>query len=144
MYTRILPKGLELRHYRFVISDPQSTMTSSSLSSPTKLLGIGARISQVRFPLSQTRFANSLGIHKNTLKQYETEEELPDAKFLTRIYEVYRVDPIWLLTGESAKVFVRKGNTIFLRSDNPAYASCTFAVHDESKSLIEDISFSAL
>jgi transcriptional regulator with XRE-family HTH domain len=119
-------------------------MISSSLSSPTKLLGIGARIAQVRFPLSQTMFANSLGIHKNTLMQYETEEELPDAKLLTRIYEVYRVDPIWLLSGEPAKVFARKGNITFLRSDNPTYASCTFAVHDESKNLREDISFKTL
>jgi transcriptional regulator with XRE-family HTH domain len=79
-------------------------MTSSSLSSPTKLLGIGARIAQVRFPLSQTKFAISLGIHKNTLMQYEQEEKPPDSEFLTRIYEVYRVDPIWLFTGESARV----------------------------------------
>jgi transcriptional regulator with XRE-family HTH domain len=110
-------------------------MTSSSLSSPTKLLGIGARLSQVRFPLSQTKFAAALGIPKDTLMKFEKEEQLPKSEFFTRVYDVYRVDPIWLLTGESAKVFARKGNTTFLRSDNPAYASCTFAVHDESKSL---------
>jgi transcriptional regulator with XRE-family HTH domain len=119
-------------------------MTSSSLSTPTKILGIGARIAQVRFPLSETKFSNSLGIYKNTLMQYEKEEQLPDAKLLTRIYEVYRVDPIWLLTGEPAKIFARKGNVTFLRSDNPAYASYTFAVHDEDKRLREDISFGAL
>jgi transcriptional regulator with XRE-family HTH domain len=114
-------------------------MTSSSVSSPTKPLGIGARISQVRFPLSQTKFANSLGIDKKTLMKYEKEEKLPDSAFLTRIYEVYRVDPIWLLTGESARVFTRKENMICLRSNNPAYASCTFAVHDEGKTLSQTL-----
>lgn len=119
-------------------------MQSSSLSSPTKLLGIGARISQVRFPLSQTEFSDALGIHKNTLMKFEKEEQWPDSAFFTRVYDVYQIDPIWLLTGEAAKVFARAGNIIFLRSDNPVYASCTFAVDSERKKLREDIRFSAL
>ncbi len=80
-------------------------MISSSLSSPTKLLGVGARIAQVRFRITRGKFADSIGIHKHTLMQYEKEEQLPDAKLIMRIYEVYGVDPIWLLTGKSAKVF---------------------------------------
>lgn len=76
-------------------------MHSSSLSSPTKSRGIGARISQVRSRITQGKFADSLGIHKNTLIRYEKEERLPDSEFLTRIYEIYGVDPTWLLTGES-------------------------------------------
>jgi transcriptional regulator with XRE-family HTH domain len=119
-------------------------MTRSSLSSPTRLLSIGVRISQVRFPSSESAFATSLGIHKNMLMKYETEEQLPDSAFLTRMYEIYRIDPIWLLTGEPAKVFARTENIIFLRSDNPAYAACTFAVQAESKNLREEISFCAL
>jgi hypothetical protein len=76
--------------------------------------------------------------------KYETEEKLPDSAFLTRMYEIYRIDPIWLLTGEPARVFARTENIIFLQSDNPAYAACTFAVQAESKNLREDISFCAL
>jgi transcriptional regulator with XRE-family HTH domain len=83
-------------------------MISSSLSNPNKILGIGARIAQVRFRITQGAFADSLGIHKNILMQYEKEEQLPDAKLLMRIYEVYGVDPIWLLTGKSAKVFTHR------------------------------------
>jgi transcriptional regulator with XRE-family HTH domain len=64
-------------------------MISSSLSNPNKILGIGARIAQVRFPLSETAFADSLGIYRNTLMQYEKEEQLPDAKLLMRIYDIY-------------------------------------------------------
>jgi transcriptional regulator with XRE-family HTH domain len=76
----------------------------SSLSSPTRpssSRGIGARITQVRSRVTQGKFADSLGIHKNTLIRYEKEERLPDSELLTRIYEVYGVDPTWLLTGES-------------------------------------------
>jgi transcriptional regulator with XRE-family HTH domain len=83
-------------------------MISSSLSNPNKILGIGARISQVRFPLSETVFADSLGIYRNALRQYEKEEQLPDAKLLMRIHDIYGVDPIWLLTGKSAKIFTHR------------------------------------
>jgi len=128
------------RHHQFYEKGYQSTMKNSSPSKQTMPVGVGARISQVRFPFSQTKFASSLGIPENTLMHYEKEEKPPDSEFLTRIYEVYRVDPIWLLTGESAKVSTPKENIIFLRSDHPAYASCTFAVHDEGKSLRNDLS----
>jgi transcriptional regulator with XRE-family HTH domain len=74
---------------------------NSSLTSPTKSRGIGARITQVRSRITQGRFADSLGIHKNTLLRYEKEERLPDSEVLTRLYELYGVDPAWLLTGES-------------------------------------------
>jgi transcriptional regulator with XRE-family HTH domain len=74
---------------------------NSSLTSPTKSQGIGARITQVRSRITQGKFADSLGIHKNTLLRYEKEERLPDAEVLTLIYKTYGVDPAWLLTGES-------------------------------------------
>lgn len=74
-------------------------MKSSSLSESNPSYGIGARISQVRHHLTQTKFADSLGIHKNTLIRYEKEKRLPDAALLIRICEQYGVDPTWLLTG---------------------------------------------
>jgi transcriptional regulator with XRE-family HTH domain len=74
-------------------------MKSSSLSGLNPSYGIGARISQVRHHLTQTKFADSLGIHKNTLIRYEKEKRLPDAALLIRICEQYGVDPTWLLTG---------------------------------------------
>lgn len=76
-------------------------MENSSLTSSTKSRGIGARITQVRSRITQGKFADSLGIHKNTLLRYEKEERLPDAEVLTRLYKTYGVDPAWLLTGES-------------------------------------------
>ncbi len=76
-------------------------MNSISLSSLKKPLDIGSRIAQVRFPLPQGKFADSLGIHKNTLIRYEKGERLPDSALLLRICEQYDVDPGWLLTGNS-------------------------------------------
>lgn len=76
-------------------------MNSSSLSISTKSRGIGSRIFQVRFPFSQKQFANELGICENILAQYEKEEKPPDLEFLSRLYEVYKIHPRWLLTGES-------------------------------------------
>jgi transcriptional regulator with XRE-family HTH domain len=76
------------------------TMKSSSLSESTPSSSIGARISQVRHHLTQTKFAASLGIHKNTLIRYEKAKRLPDSALLIRICELYSVDPTWLLTGQ--------------------------------------------
>ncbi len=76
--------------------------------------------------------------------KFEKEEQWPDSAFFTRVYDVYQIDPIWLLTGETAKVFAHTEDIIFLRSDHPAYASCTFAVDSKSKRLREDIRFSAM
>jgi transcriptional regulator with XRE-family HTH domain len=87
-------------------------MESSSLSSPTKCRGIGARITQVRSRITQGKFADSLGIHKNTLIRYEKEERLPDSEVLTLIHKIYGVDLAWLLTGES-KLSVSPEDLVF-------------------------------
>jgi phage repressor protein C with HTH and peptisase S24 domain len=80
-------------------------MNSVSLSSLKEPLDIGSRIAQVRFPLPQAKFADSLGIHKNTLIRYEKGERLPDSSLLLRICERYDVDPGWLLTGNPRDLF---------------------------------------
>ncbi len=87
-------------------------MESSSLSSPTKCRGIGSRITQVRSRITQGKFADSLGIHKNTLIRYEKEERLPDSEVLTLIHKIYGVDLAWLLTGES-KLSVSPEDLVF-------------------------------
>ena len=76
-------------------------MKSSSSSSSPSSSGIGARIVQIRQNVSQTQFAATLGIHKNTLIRYEQEKRHPDSAFLVRLCEQYEVDPNWLLSGQS-------------------------------------------
>ena len=61
---------------------------------------IGRRISQIRGDTPQSGFAKSLGIHKNTLIRYEKGERLPDAEFVLKMHLVYKISPLWLLTGQ--------------------------------------------
>ena len=90
-------------------------MKSSSLSESTPSYGIGARIAQVRHHLTQIKFADSLGIHKNTLIRYEKEKRLPDAALLIRICEQYGVDPTWLLTGQTGSIPEREEISLALK-----------------------------
>lgn len=63
-------------------------------------VGFGDRIRKVRDGKSLTEFAAGFGIHKNTLARYEKGDSLPDAGFLAKICEVYRINPAWILTGQ--------------------------------------------
>jgi transcriptional regulator with XRE-family HTH domain len=78
-------------------------MKSSSPSRSTSSSGIGARIVQIRQQATQTQFAATLEIHKNTLIRYEQEKRHPDSAFLVRLCEQYGVDPNWLLSGQSKR-----------------------------------------
>ncbi len=60
---------------------------------------IGDRIRMVRAGKSLTGFASGFGIHKNTLSRYEKGDGLPDAAFLTKLCDVYKISPDWILTG---------------------------------------------
>jgi transcriptional regulator with XRE-family HTH domain len=107
-------------------SSPSGSSSPSSPSEPSSSRGIGARITQIRSRMTQGKFADSLGIHKNTLIRYEKEERLPDSELLTRIYEVYGVDPTWLLTGESRSPAATEEPPTFLIEDYvpiPIYGS---------------------
>lgn len=70
-------------------------MVSSFMSS------IGARLVQIRGQKSQARFANEVGINKNTLGGYERNTRSPDATLLQKLMSAgYNAN--WLLTGEGA------------------------------------------
>jgi phage repressor protein C with HTH and peptisase S24 domain len=62
--------------------------------------GFGQRIRKVRGGKSLTEFAQGFGIHKNTLARYEKGEGVPDAAFLAKLCEIYRISPSWILTGK--------------------------------------------
>lgn len=68
----------------------------------TNLATIGIRIRQIRdnFGKSRDEFANTLGISRNTLQRYETDERKPDADFLIALYEKYEISIHWILFGE--------------------------------------------
>lgn len=60
---------------------------------------IGARITRVRGQQSQAAFARKLGVHKNTVGNYERGERKPDSDFLTALARV-GVNIHWILTGQ--------------------------------------------
>ncbi len=48
------------------------------------------------------RFALALGVNHQAVHNWLAEDSLPNAKALVSLWNVYRVDPLWLLTGEQS------------------------------------------
>lgn len=63
-----------------------------------KIEGIGSRLTLIRGSMSQAAFAEKLGVHKNSLGNYERENRTPDAGFLAKLI-ANGYDCNWLLTG---------------------------------------------
>ncbi len=62
-------------------------------------MDIGSRITLVRGGVSQARFAGQIGVHKNTLGNYERGERTPDADFLGKLAAI-GINTHWVITGE--------------------------------------------
>lgn len=60
---------------------------------------IGGRIKQIRGEQTQQEFADLLGIGRTTLIRYESNDRVPDAEILIKLYVLYKTQPLWLLTG---------------------------------------------
>ncbi|WP_055099189.1 helix-turn-helix domain-containing protein [Alloalcanivorax xenomutans] len=60
---------------------------------------IGSRITHIRGQESQAQFAKKLGVHKNTVGNYERGDRTPDAAFLKALVRL-GVNVHWILTGE--------------------------------------------
>jgi phage repressor protein C with HTH and peptisase S24 domain len=69
-----------------------------------KMETIGERIRHIRGEMDLGFLADKLGVHKNTLSNYERGIRIPDANMLGRLLEIFpSANPGWLLTGEGAK-----------------------------------------
>lgn len=64
---------------------------------------VGDRLKQVRGKMNQVDFAASLEIGRTSLINYEKNERPLDANLLTRLWVLYGVDTLWLLTGIGAR-----------------------------------------
>lgn len=62
-------------------------------------VNIGERIKQIRGVQTQQVFADLLGIGRTTLINYESNMRAPDAELLIKLHVLYKVQPLWLLTG---------------------------------------------
>lgn len=63
---------------------------------------LGQRLRSLRGRQPRDMFAAALGIHKNTLARYETDERRPDAAFIRRVCHHCGVASDWLLSGDAA------------------------------------------
>jgi len=63
------------------------------------VMNISQRLKNIRGQTSLKEFAENLGVHPNTITNYE-KGRTPDADFLTLVCEKYKVNPTWLLIGD--------------------------------------------
>lgn len=81
------------------------------MARPTKSApGLGARLVELRGDATREDFASALGVHANTIGNYERGDRQPDTDFLGLLRERVGVDINWLITGEgkaAAKPAVR-------------------------------------
>lgn len=91
-----------------------------------ELLGVGERIKTIRGSMQQQEFASLLSIGRTTLIRYEKNERLPDIEFVVKLNLLFKVQPLWLLTGSGDDVGGEKLNreeTILLKN----YRGCSKA-----------------
>ncbi len=67
---------------------------------------IGDRLRSVRISnnFSTNKFSEILGIAQSAITKIENGNSDPSAKTLLAIYEKFKIDPLWLLTGQTAHV----------------------------------------
>lgn len=77
----------------------------SSLSTDDRNAEIGLRLAAVRATagLAQAAFAERLGVSPRAYQNYERGEREVPAALIKALYEIYAIDPIWLLTGPGLK-----------------------------------------
>ncbi len=68
-------------------------------------MSIGKRIKQLRVDrgLGQAVLADKLGIHSNSLRQYENDKRVPDANVIRLLAEIFCVDAAWLIGVDTPK-----------------------------------------
>jgi len=72
-------------------------------------LGERIKIIQIKSGLQQPKFAQSLGISKESLIHYQKDRRHPDSVFLSKLCMIYKVNPNWLLLGEGETSIGQKG-----------------------------------
>ena len=58
---------------------------------------LNIKAERVRLGLSQEEVADELGVHVNTLRQWESGESIPGSLNLIKMADFYKCSPNWLL-----------------------------------------------
>ena len=67
--------------------------------------------------VNQTEMAKRLGIHFQTLSRYERGEIIPSGEVLSKIVDIFRINPNWLLTGKG-ELYINKLESSLLKDDS--------------------------
>lgn len=89
--------------------------------------GIGSRLALIRGSMSQAAFAEKLGVHKNSLGNYERENRTPDAGFLAKLI-ANGYDCNWLLTGVGEPRLKKVGQSPRYDGEQPSNFEEDFAL----------------
>lgn len=81
---------------------PHCSAILGSSTSPIDKTLIGRRLAAVRAQvrLSQEAFAQALGLSKRAYIHYERGEREVPSGLVKALYDLYAIDPIWLMSGE--------------------------------------------
>ena len=97
---------------------------------------IGQRLREVRGRMTQTEFADRLGVTKLTITRYEGDKTVPDGKFLLRLEELFQADPAWVLLGRVSGAEIKSRTT---SSEESTLLSDYTSVSNQSKDAIRTI-----
>ena len=61
---------------------------------------VGERLRYARGNLSQVEFAELLGAHRNTVRDWETGSSIPKSEIIVRLLGILNVNLNWLFSGE--------------------------------------------
>lgn len=106
--------------------------------SQINLKKIGGRFTFVRlfYEQEQEEFANNLGISISNVSNIENHKYKPSFEPLKNLLEKYKVNPVWLLTGEGDpyKIVVLEDERLFLKYDDTPVEEYSedFAMHLEA------------
>ena len=77
---------------------------------------IGDRIRYIRGSLTQPEFGRKLGVGRNNVYTWESNQNMPQAETLLRIYKEYGVNINWLLSGEGEPYIEKSKRSIVVGS----------------------------
>ncbi len=105
--------------------------------SDEKFFEVGARIAALRGLMKQSEFAESLGVHRNSVVGWESGKRLPDGESLVRMAEKFNADIQALLLGKPG------GAAPDLRPDEEKLLADYRAAHSDARERIRQIAATA-
>ncbi len=76
----------------------------------------GDRIRFIRGKLRQDELANLLGVHRNTVRRWESNERIPKGEIIIQLYELFNVNLIWLISDKGEPYIDNSDKTVERKS----------------------------